>query len=178
MRNEQIVGAALAEVIPSTNKYWFQESHLLRLNLLLLVPLLSSSVAGYDGSLMNGLQALKQWQSYFGQPAGAMLGLVNAAQSIGSVLALPIVGSMADRLGRKPVLLCGIIGVIVATIIQATSTTLAQFIVSRLVVGFAGMFVVQPAPLLIAELAYPTHRGKYTSAYWTMYYLGAILASW
>lgn len=40
------------------------------------------------------------------------------------------------------------------------------------------MLVVQPAPMLIAELAYPTHRGKYTSAFWTMYYLGAILASW
>jgi MFS family permease len=76
------------------------------------------------------------------------------------------------------VLLSGIAGVIIATIIQATSTTLAQFIVSRLVVGATGMLVVQPAPMLIAELAYPTHRGKYTSAYWTMYYLGAILASW
>ncbi|KAI7653258.1 general substrate transporter [Hortaea werneckii] len=131
-----------------------------------------------DRNLMNGLQALEQWQEYFGNPQGAMLGLVNAAQSIGSVLALPIVGSFSDRYGRKLVLLAGIIGVIVATIIQATATTLAQFVVSRLVVGFAGMFVVQPAPMLIAELAYPTHRGKYTSAYWTMYYLGAILASW
>lgn len=97
-----------------------------------------------------------------------MLGLVNAAQSLGSVLALPLVGWLSDRLGRKPVLLSGIIGVILATIIQATSTSLAQFIVSRLIVGAAGMLVVQPAPMLIAELAYPTHRGKYTSAYWTM----------
>ncbi|RMY45412.1 hypothetical protein D0864_15445 [Hortaea werneckii] len=165
MKNEQIVGRALAEVLPTTDKWWFQQSHLLRLNLILVIPLLSSSVAGYDGS-------------YFGNPQGAMLGLVNAAQSIGSVLALPMVGSFSDRYGRKLVLLAGIIGVIVATIIQATATTLAQFVVSRLVVGFAGMFVVQPAPMLIAELAYPTHRGKYTSAYWTMYYLGAILASW
>lgn len=97
-----------------------------------------------------------------------MLGLVNAAQSLGSVLALPLVGWLSDRLGRKPVLLSGVIGVILATIIQATSTSLAQFIVSRLIVGAAGMLVVQPAPMLIAELAYPTHRGKYTSAYWTM----------
>ncbi|KAK5678290.1 hypothetical protein LTS10_009462 [Elasticomyces elasticus] len=178
MKDAQIVGASLAEVLPQTTGWWWQQSHLLRLNLLLLVPLLSSSVAGYDGSLMNGLQALPQWQAYFNRPTGALLGLVNAAQSIGSVLALPIIGGLTDRLGRKPVLLMGIVGVILATIIQATSTTLAQFIVSRLVVGAAGMFVVQPAPLLIAELAYPTHRGKYTSAFWTMYYLGAILASW
>lgn len=139
----------------------------LRLSCLLILP-----------RLMNGLQSLPQWKDYFNNPQGAMLGLVNAAQSIGSVLALPIVGGLSDRYGRKASLLAGILGVIIATIIQATSTTLAQFIVSRLVVGFAGMFVVQPAPMLIAELAYPTHRGKYTSAYWTLYYGGAILASW
>jgi hypothetical protein len=64
MKNEDIVGATLAEVLPVTDKWWFQQSHLLRLNLLLLVPLLSSSVAGYDGSLMNGLQSLPQVRSY------------------------------------------------------------------------------------------------------------------
>ncbi|KAK5116031.1 hypothetical protein LTR62_000487 [Meristemomyces frigidus] len=152
MKDADIVGAALAEVLPTSDKYWFQQSHLLRLNILLVIPLLSSSVAGYDGSLMNGLQSLPQWKDYFGQPEGAILGLVNAAQSIGSVLALPIVGSFSDRFGRKPVLFAGCVSVVIATIIQATSTTLAQFVVSRLVVGFAGMFVVQPAPLLIAEI--------------------------
>ncbi|KAJ0323961.1 hypothetical protein COL5a_008081 [Colletotrichum fioriniae] len=172
MKDEQIVGAALAEVLPKTDRYWFQQPHLLRLNLLLLIPLLSSSVAGYDGSLMNGLQSLQQWREYFGHPTGVRLGVVNAAQSIGSVLALPIVGYLADRFGRKPVLLSGIILIIVATIIQSTSINLPMFIISRLVVGFGGMFVVHPSPMLIAELAYPTHRGKYTSAYWTMYYLG------
>jgi MFS family permease len=87
---------------------------------------------------------------------------VNAAQNIGCVLILPLVGWLSDRIGRKKVLLSGIIGIVIATIIQATSTTLAQFIISRLVVGAAGMLVVQPSPMLIAELAYPTHRGKYT----------------
>lgn len=178
MKDQHIVGRALAEVLPATDRYWFLTPHLLKLNLVLLVPLMSSSVAGYDGSLMNGLQALPQWQDYFGNPTGALLGLVNAVQSIGSVLALPIVGILADRYGRKAVLLTGIIGVILATIVQATSTTLAQFIVARLLVGAAGMFAAQPSPMLLAELAYPTHRGKYTSAYWTLYYLGAILASW
>lgn len=48
-KDAKIVGTALAEVLPQTDKYWFQQSHLLRLNLLLLVPLASSSVSGYDG---------------------------------------------------------------------------------------------------------------------------------
>ncbi|KAH8669169.1 hexose transporter [Xylariales sp. PMI_506] len=178
MKDADIVGAALAEVLPQTGRYWFQESHLLRLNLILLVPLLSSSVSGYDGSLMNGLQSLTQWKDFFGNPTGAMLGLVNAAQSIGSVLAIPFIGELSDRFGRKPVLLTGILIIIAATIIQSASVDFAMFVVARLGVGFGGMFVTQPSPMLIAELAYPTHRGKYTCAFWTMYYLGAILASW
>ncbi|KAK7752906.1 hypothetical protein SLS62_005065 [Diatrype stigma] len=178
MKDSQIVGEALAQVLPQTNKYWFQQSHLLRLNLILLIPLLSSSVSGYDGSLMNGLQSLEQWRDYFGQPAGVKLGAVNAAQSIGSLLSIPLVGDLADRFGRKPVLTTGIIIVIAATIIQAASINLPMFVISRLIVGFGGMLVVQPSPMLIAELAYPTHRGKFTSAFWTLYYLGAIMASW
>ncbi|KAK8044014.1 hypothetical protein PG993_004038 [Apiospora rasikravindrae] len=178
MKDSQIVGVALAEVLPQTTRSWYQQTHLLKLNLLLLIPLLSSSVAGYDGSLMNGLQSLHQWRAFFGQPTGATLGLVNAAQSIGSVLALPMIGWLADTYGRRAVLLGGILLVIIATIIQTASINLPMFIVSRLVVGFGGMFTVHPSPMLIAELAYPTHRGKYTSAFWTMYYLGAILASW
>lgn len=126
---------------------------------------------------MNGLQSLPQWNDYFGNPTGALLGLVNAAQSIGSVISLPLVGWFSDKYGRKPVLLSGIIMILAATAIQASSVNLAMFIVSRLIVGFGGMFVVQPSPMLIAELAYPTHRGKYTSAFWTMYYLGTYLFS-
>ncbi|RDW68144.1 general substrate transporter-6 [Coleophoma cylindrospora] len=173
-----IAGDAIQEVLPVTDKYWFQFSHLLRLNLVLLVPLLSSSVAGYDGSLMNGLQTLPQWENYFGNPTGALLGLVNAAQSIGSVAILPLVGLLSDRLGRKKVLLTGIVIILIATAIGAGSVNLGMLVFSRVLVGAGGMLTVQPAPLLIAELAYPTHRGKYTSAFWTMYYLGSILASW
>lgn len=130
------------------------------------------------GSLMNGLQSLPQWRDYFNHPSGSLLGLINAAQSIGSVLALPLVGTLSDKFGRKPILLVGIIIICIAAGIQAGSVNYAMFVVSRVIVGFGGMFVVQPSPMLIAELAYPTHRGKYTSAFWTLYYLGAILASW
>jgi hypothetical protein len=48
------------------------------------------------GSLMNGLQSITQWQDYFGSPSGSVLGVVNAAQSIGSVISLPVVGILSD----------------------------------------------------------------------------------
>lgn len=49
MKDADIVGHAIAEVLPQTDKYWFQIPHLRRLNLILIIPLLSSAVAGYDG---------------------------------------------------------------------------------------------------------------------------------
>ena len=49
VKDSEIVGQALARVLPSYDKSWYRVPHLLKLNLVLLVPLLSSAVAGYDG---------------------------------------------------------------------------------------------------------------------------------
>ncbi|KAI4600115.1 hypothetical protein KJ359_001217 [Pestalotiopsis sp. 9143b] len=177
-QNAKIVGAALAEVLPQSDKWWFQQPHLVRLNLLLLIPLMSSSVSGFDGSLMNGLQALPQWNEDFGYPTGYTLGLVNAIMAISMFLALPIIPWISDRYGRKIPVMLGSVGVIIATLIQIFSVNYGMFVLSRAVVGFSASFMVQPSAMIIAELSYPTHRGKYTAAYFTIYYLGGIIASW
>jgi hypothetical protein len=39
----------LADVLPKEPKPWYRISYLVKLNLLLLIPLMSSSVAGFDG---------------------------------------------------------------------------------------------------------------------------------
>jgi hypothetical protein len=49
-KNANVVGEALANVLPQTGKSWWNVPYLLKLNLLLLIPLMSSSVAGYDGT--------------------------------------------------------------------------------------------------------------------------------
>ncbi|KAL6251652.1 hypothetical protein RBB50_001862 [Rhinocladiella similis] len=178
MKDQDIVGEALAKVLPQYGKPWYRVPHLLKLNLVLLVPLLSSAVAGYDGSMMNGLQSTDSWKEYFNHPAGTRLGIINAAQSIGSVAVLPIVGMVNDKIGRRWTLLLGIVTVIVASIIQAASINYGMLVASRIIVGAGGMLVSQPSPMLIGELSFPTHRGKFTSLFWTCYYFGAILASW
>jgi len=124
------------------------------------------------GSMMNGLQSTSSWKIYFNNPTGSKLGVVNAAQSIGSVACLPVVGYLSDRLGRRWTLFSGAVLVVIASIIQAASINYAQFVISRLLVGVGGMLVTQPSPMLISELSYPTHRGKFTSLFWTCYYFG------
>lgn len=50
-------GQALAEVLPRNDKAWYRVPYLLKLNLLLMIPLMSSAVAGFDGkpALLHGL---------------------------------------------------------------------------------------------------------------------------
>ncbi|KAL4968903.1 uncharacterized protein BDV14DRAFT_166932 [Aspergillus stella-maris] len=52
------VGPELARVLPDDNIPWYQKRYLLRLNFSLLSLFLLSASDGYDGTLMNGLQAL------------------------------------------------------------------------------------------------------------------------
>lgn len=61
---------------------------------------------------------------------------------------------------------------------QACSHNVTTFILSRFFVGFGVEFAAVPSPVLVTELAYPTHRGKVTSLYWTCFYVGAIASSW
>lgn len=64
--------------IPTTTKSWFRTPHLLQLNICVGIVLISSTTMGFDGSMMNGLQSLDTWFTYFGSPDATWLGLMNA----------------------------------------------------------------------------------------------------
>ena len=48
-RNAHIVGNSLAAVLPETKLPFWRVWHLLRLNIILLVPMFSAGTGGYDG---------------------------------------------------------------------------------------------------------------------------------
>jgi hypothetical protein len=62
------------------NRKWTNNKRLIALNGWIVLLLITSSTNGYDGSMMNGLQTLKQWNQAFNNPSGGMLGLLNAIQ--------------------------------------------------------------------------------------------------
>ncbi|KAH7349496.1 lactose permease [Plectosphaerella cucumerina] len=172
------VGPALAALLPDDPRPWYKVRHLISLNLCLIVPLLSSTTLGYDGSMMNGLQTLPQWRSFFGNPEGALLGLMNAVYPLGKVVGMVVVTYVSDRFGRKLPLFIGLVSCIGFAIMQGLAQNLATFVTARALLGFATSFISQPSPILITEVAYPTHRGKITAMYNTFYYFGAIFAAW
>lgn len=118
---------------------------------------------------MNGLQTLPQWKTFFGNPEGAILGMMNAVYPLGKVVALFVVTYISDRYGRKIPIFIGLVCCVGFAIMQALSQSLPTFVTARALLGFFTSFISQPSPVLITELAYPTQRGKITALYNTFF---------
>ncbi|WYZ40914.1 hypothetical protein EsH8_IV_001255 [Colletotrichum jinshuiense] len=175
---EQAVGSGLLAVLPENPAPWYRTKHLILLNLTLLIPMLSSASVGFDGAMMNGLQTIKQWRGYFGNPTAPVLGTMNAVYPIGKIMGLIPTTWLADKYGRKVPMWIGFFLLLVGAALQGASTSLPMFIVARWLLGAATAFIAQPAPILVTELAYPTQRGKISALYNTFFFFGAILAAW
>ncbi|KAG8679779.1 hypothetical protein FRC09_018712, partial [Ceratobasidium sp. 395] len=157
---------------------WWRNRGILFLNLCLLLALITSSANGFDSSMMNGLQIVPEWQYYFGNPSGSTLGMVNAVQNLGVLMALPFAPFVSDNFGRKKALILGALIMLGGVSLQTASTSIVHFVCSRGMIGFGLCFATNAAPLLITELAYPTQRGRITAMYNSSWYVGSIIAAW
>ncbi|KAG2127492.1 general substrate transporter [Suillus clintonianus] len=182
-------GSAAAYTHLLHSKPWYRNTRLIILNfwigimqvpehILIYIPLtgpnrfLSSYTYGYDASMMNGLQSLTQWNQAFDYPNGANLGLLSAIQNIGALCGYPFAPYMSDGMGRRFSVIFGASLMIVATAMQTASMSVEMFIGARFLVGFGQTFAATAAPLLVAEVAYPSHRAKATSLYNSLGFVG------
>ncbi|KIW05920.1 uncharacterized protein PV09_03113 [Verruconis gallopava] len=174
---QNLVASAMPQSSVDTS-HWWRYKNLRTLNLLLLVPLLSIFTQGFDGSMMNGLQAVESWRGYFGEPKGATLGLFNAAYPIGGLCAIPFISIIADTLGRRKTLALGAAICCVGAGLQSGASTLAMFVVARGFLGCGTVFLGSSGGPLIAEIAHPLQRPTATALFNTSYALGSIVAAW
>ena len=73
-----MTGINFADLPNNTAVSWWRDSGM-RLGMIhIMILYLAVFSLGYDGSLLNGLQALPSWQTNFGQPKGIQLGLIAA----------------------------------------------------------------------------------------------------
>ncbi|KAF9238490.1 hypothetical protein BU15DRAFT_75185 [Melanogaster broomeanus] len=158
--------------------WWWKHRGILILNLFLILPLLSAAVNGLDSSTLNGLQILPGWQEYFDRPQGKTLGLINSAEGIGALIGTPISPFCSDFVGRRATLALGSAIMLAGVLTQSLATTVHIFITARGIIGIGLAFSYNAAPLLISELAYPTQRGKITSVFNSLWYLGSIVSAW
>lgn len=145
---------------------------------MLILPLLTSVANGLDSSLVNGLQILPDWGSYFGYPEGTKLGLIGFAQNIGCIIGLPFAPLLSDHFGRRATLFIGSVIMLVGVGVQTAANSVTMFITARVTIGIGLSMCINAAPLLLVELSYPTHRGKMASIYNSSWYIGSIISAW
>ena len=123
-------------------------------------------------------QALPQWSTYLGNPTGAVLGTVSNGTTFGTLASMPFVAYFCEKFGRRWPIIGGSFVIIIGAVVQSAAQDFAMFVVGRFIIGF-GLGVIQTAaPLLIAEVAYPTQRSKITSIIEPSFPLGALIAAW
>lgn len=176
-RDSRHESSAYEHLVDSTRP-WYKKRRLVLLNIWIAVLLITSSTNGFDGSMVNGLQSLDSWESAFNYPSGSKLGFLGASQNVGALLSLPIAPFLTDTYGRRCSIFLGVCFMIFGVVLQTASQSVGMFIGARFLIGFGTTFAANAAPLLVTEIAYPSHRGPLTSLYNTMWFLGSITASW
>ncbi|OJZ82864.1 hypothetical protein ASPFODRAFT_210683 [Aspergillus luchuensis CBS 106.47] len=167
----------LAAVLPS-GPAWYKQPHLLRLNLIILSLVMFSSANGFDGSLMNGLEALDQWKAFMNNSTGAKLGWLNAIYWLGCGIGYPSASWIANRYGRKPGVYLGYLFLTLGCALQTAAPNAVAFMLARLFLGGASALFGNAVPLLINEVAYPTHRSIFNSLFMSGWYVGGTVAAW
>jgi SP family sugar:H+ symporter-like MFS transporter len=130
---------------------------------LAIVGALGGFLFGYDSSVINGAnQALYE---FFGISSAALKGFVVSVALLGSAVGAFIGGGLADRYGRKRVMTIAALLFLIAGIGTAFPFGIPDFIVWRIVGGFAIGLAAVISPMYIAEIA-PAHlRGRLSSLF-------------
>lgn len=79
--------------------------------------------------------------------------------SIGAVLGYPLAGPLADKIGRRKLILWGLIGYVIADIFQMLCLNVWSFTLARAWSGAVGMFTIVPALAIVRDLTPRLNRG-------------------
>jgi MFS family permease len=181
-QNQIVTGTGRGDTTINVRKLldrpWYKYQHLRKLYCWMSVVLLVQATNGLDGSIMNGMQTLTYWQSYFDHPTGAQLGLFNGTQGLGGVVSQLFLWWLVEKIGRKLVIIAGAVIIIIGVFLQSFANGLVMFACARAVIGLGLSFEYTAAPMLVTELAHPTHRAQLSTLLNTLYNFGATLAAW
>jgi len=121
------------------------------------IAALAGLLFGYDTGIISG--AILFIRKDFALSAGTE-GLVVSAVLFGATLSSVLSGRLADRLGRRTVLLIASMFFIVGSITGAFATSVTVLVISRFGLGLAIGVASFTAPLYISEIAPPNMRGR------------------
>lgn len=111
-------------------------------------------------------------------PTGAWLGFINAIYWLGNGVSFPVAAWVANKYGRKPGVYIGYVFLVLGVTLQTAAQNEVTFVLARMFLGAASAWFGNAVPLLINEIAYPTHRGICNALFMCGWYVGSIVAAW
>lgn len=134
---------------------------------------------GYDQGVMSGIiGANNQFGHDFGNPDTKLQGTIVSIYDIGCAVGSLFSFMAGERFGRKAMIFAGGGIMILGTIILASSTTLAQLLVGRVVTGLGNGMNSSNVPAYQSELCGAKNRGRLLSLQGTVTIIGLCIAYW
>lgn len=87
------------------------------------------------------------------------IGLLFAVFSVAQLFAAPVLGSLSDRFGRRPVLIFSLIGTVISFAMLAVAQSLTMLFAARVIDGLSGGNITT-ARAYIADVTEPAERAK------------------
>ncbi|MGB0776712.1 MAG: sugar porter family MFS transporter [Flavobacteriaceae bacterium] len=128
--------------------------------LISLIVAMGGFLLGFDSAVISG--AVNGIRSYF-EMSDWQLGFAVGCVIFGAMFGNMVAGPLADKYGRKRVLLITAIMFTVSALWSALATSYEGFVIARMIggVGVGGAILI--APIYIAEIAPPKLRGSLVS---------------
>ncbi|KAL2833959.1 general substrate transporter [Aspergillus pseudoustus] len=134
---------------------------------------------GFDQGVMAGIiGAENRFGRDFNNPDAEMQGNITALYDIGCVVGSIVCYFVGERFGRRTMLINGGGIMIIGSVILATSETVAQLIVGRIVTGIGNGMNSSTAPVYQSECAPARYRGALLTLQGTFTILGVVIAYW
>jgi sugar porter (SP) family MFS transporter len=125
--------------------------------LIAAVAALGGLLFGFDTAVIAG--TLQYLTRYFHLTDSA-LGLIVAAASIGCIPGALLAGRLADRFGRKKMMIVTSLLYIIAALGSGLAGSFTELLIYRLIGGVAIGMASTLAPIYISEIAPPAFRGR------------------
>jgi len=124
---------------------------------------------------------IEQFQGGDVAQASGTYGLLHALYALMQFMFAPLIGSLSDRLGRRPVILISLLGSGLDYFVIAYAPNLAWFVVGRIIAGITGANFAA-ATAYIADISPPEKRaanfGLIGAAFGLGFIIGPVLGGW
>jgi MFS transporter, SP family, xylose:H+ symportor len=123
-----------------------------------LVAALGGLLFGYDWVVIGGAKPF--YESYFQLTTEQLVGWANSCALLGCLLGSLISGVMADRFGRKKLLILSAVLFAVSSVLTGWAPVFSRFVLWRIAGGVAIGIASNISPMYIAEVSPAPWRGR------------------